>query len=214
MTSTTTVYNQSSHGSTGYQAEALHHYAEKLVANKPPQRLANGTVTYKTKQLGCINSLAFNTEIAAGVQETQAQLSPYLYPCIIEYSLMCLTVFYILWSSIEQRYNVNNNFGTWGGSSVGGSVDSNNHNSELYERRVQIQESRIPREISVGTDLHRNASNSLLRSNERGIEERDNSHQKRMVHQFIVGKKISYLILSKSLLYLKKCTLLEIHNNY
>jgi hypothetical protein len=74
---------------------------------------ATGAVV-KPRQLGCINTLAFNTEMSMGITHAQDRLSPYLYPCIIEYSLMCMTVFYILWSSIEQRYSANNHFGAWG----------------------------------------------------------------------------------------------------
>jgi hypothetical protein len=33
-------------------------------------------------------------------------MSPYIYPCIIEYSLMSLTVFYILWSNISHRSSI------------------------------------------------------------------------------------------------------------
>jgi hypothetical protein len=55
------------------------------------------------KQLGCINTIEFTTNISMDVQEVQDRMAPYIYPCIIEYSLMCLTVFYILWSNIGHR---------------------------------------------------------------------------------------------------------------
>ena len=60
----------------------------------------------KMKQLGCISisNLTYTSHIAADLQQAQVLLAPYLYPCIVEYSLMCLTVFFILWGSIEQRY--------------------------------------------------------------------------------------------------------------
>lgn len=73
----------------------------------------NNLTMLKMNQLGCINTVSFTSEIAVGVQEAQEKIAPYLYPCIIEYSLMCMTVFYVLWASIEQRYNSNNNFGSW-----------------------------------------------------------------------------------------------------
>ncbi len=37
----------------------------------------------RIKQLGCINTISFTSDIAAGVQEAQEKLAPYLYPCII-----------------------------------------------------------------------------------------------------------------------------------
>ncbi len=37
----------------------------------------------RIKQLGCINTISFTSEIAAGIQEAQEKLAPYLYPCII-----------------------------------------------------------------------------------------------------------------------------------
>lgn len=64
-------------------------------------------------KLGCINRYLISTEVSIGVQEAQEQLGPYLYPCVIEYSLMSMTVFYILWASIEQRYNIKNGLGGW-----------------------------------------------------------------------------------------------------
>jgi hypothetical protein len=164
-----------------------------------PHKSMNGTL--KSKQLGCINSLAFNTEIAAGVQETQAQLSPYLYPCIIEYSLMCMTVFYILWSSIEQRYNKNNHFGTWGGGFASTEMnnleqDEQNKNSLAREsgtnelRRSQIMTSNS----TTASELNRMQHGSLRRSDEMLSHNNSNNyngnHQKRNVHQFIVGKSI------------------------
>ncbi len=35
------------------------------------------------KQLGCINTISFTSEIAAGIQEAQEKLAPYLFPCIV-----------------------------------------------------------------------------------------------------------------------------------
>lgn len=39
------------------------------------------------------------------MQEVQDKMSEYLFPCIIEYSLMCMTVFFILWESTEHSQN-------------------------------------------------------------------------------------------------------------
>ncbi|CAF1046800.1 unnamed protein product, partial [Brachionus calyciflorus] len=71
------------------------------------------TTMHPMKQLGCFKSVFFTSDISVGIIEAQERIGPYLYPCVIEYSLMCLTVFYILWSSIEQRYSENNRYGQW-----------------------------------------------------------------------------------------------------
>jgi hypothetical protein len=70
----------------------------------------------KSTKLGCVNMLSSSTttEMVLGIADAQDRLSPYLYPCIIEYSLMCMTVVYVLWSSIEMRYSCNNHSGVWG----------------------------------------------------------------------------------------------------
>ena len=65
----------------------------------------------KLRHLGCISTGAFTTNISLGIQEAQDKISAYLYPCIIEYSLMSMTVFYILWASIKSRYNINTRHG-------------------------------------------------------------------------------------------------------
>ena len=67
----------------------------------------------KFKHLGCISTGAFTTNISLGIQEAQDKISAYLYPCIIEYSLMSMTIFYILWASIKSRYDTNNKFGSY-----------------------------------------------------------------------------------------------------
>ncbi len=41
------------------------------------------------------------------------QISEYLYPCVIEYSLIALTIFYILWASIKSRYKSENKYGSY-----------------------------------------------------------------------------------------------------
>ena len=64
--------------------------------------------TTRGKLVGCIDTMAFTSEIAAGIKEARDKLSPYLFPCIIEYSLICLTVFYVLLKSIQNRYKANN----------------------------------------------------------------------------------------------------------
>lgn len=38
---------------------------------------------------------------------------------------MCMTVFYILWASIEQRYNIKNNLGGWVSARTGSMIPSN-----------------------------------------------------------------------------------------
>ena len=67
----------------------------------------------KIKHLGCINVNSFRTNISIGIQEAQEKISEYLYPCVIEYSLIAMTIFYILWASIKSRYNPNNKYGSY-----------------------------------------------------------------------------------------------------
>lgn len=116
-----------------------------------------------------MESLEFTSNISAGVQEAQSYLSAYLYPCIIEYSLMCITVFYILWSSIEQRYSVHNHSGTWVTSqfSFDGTPGHGNH-----DREVRMSRNTITSQTGHITPISMN--------------NRSTSEDKRRVHQFIV----------------------------
>ena len=60
----------------------------------------------KLENYVCLNPLTFeSTGVLAGVQEAEKKLAPYLYPCIIEYSLMSMTVFFIIWESIETKFS-------------------------------------------------------------------------------------------------------------
>lgn len=69
--------------------------------------VANYSKVYQTrfKTTGCVNTISFTSEIAEGIREAQDKLSPYLFPCIIEYSLICLTIFYVLYKSIQSQNN-------------------------------------------------------------------------------------------------------------
>ena len=58
----------------------------------------------KIKYLGCIQITPEEPNLSLDIQETQDKISAYLYPCVIEYSLMAMTIFYILWASIKSRY--------------------------------------------------------------------------------------------------------------
>jgi hypothetical protein len=110
---------------------------------KPSEILTKSNITgiLKVKQMGCINTASFTSHIAVGIQETLDKIAPYLYPCIIEYSLMCMTVFYVLWSSIEQRYGKSKN-GSWGSNSHSQSLENVNERKsfEPYEfRRLSLR---------------------------------------------------------------------------
>jgi hypothetical protein len=37
-----------------------------------------------------------------GIHATKELIEPYIYPCVIEYSLLCLTVFYIIWENLDK----------------------------------------------------------------------------------------------------------------
>jgi hypothetical protein len=81
----------------------VHHIRSAIAASSGHDIIKNGT---KLNEYICVNPLAFeSTGVLAGVQEAEQRLSPYLYPCIIEYSLMSMTVFFILWESIETKFN-------------------------------------------------------------------------------------------------------------
>ena len=55
------------------------------------------------KNLGCINVSISDT--SKNIQKTQNYLAEFLYPIVIEYSLLAMTIFYVLWSSFKSRYS-------------------------------------------------------------------------------------------------------------
>ena len=60
-------------------------------------------IRYKQfKNLGCINVSISDT--SKNIQQTQNYLAELLYPIVIEYSLLAMTIFYVLWSSFKSRY--------------------------------------------------------------------------------------------------------------
>ena len=88
----------SSHSSSGHHDEVHHSngYDHKIIdilsitnttksidINSHHHYDASSHKPVRIKQLGCINTISFTSEIAAGVQEAQEKLAPYLYPCII-----------------------------------------------------------------------------------------------------------------------------------
>ncbi|CAF0784496.1 unnamed protein product [Brachionus calyciflorus] len=86
-------------------AEEIQHHS--LIKHKNHTLHHNSSLD-QMKHFGCINSKSFNTELSISIIEAEEKIGPYLYPGVIEYSLMCLTVFFILWSSIEPKYNESN----------------------------------------------------------------------------------------------------------
>ncbi len=83
-----------------HSSHELHH--RSVAANSNHILSSNHT---KLENYVCLNHLAFeSTGVLAGVQEAEKRLAPYLYPCIIEYSLMSMTVFFIIWESIETKF--------------------------------------------------------------------------------------------------------------
>ena len=92
-----------------------------------------------------------------------------------------MTVFYILWSSIEQRYNLNNHFGTWG--------DGHQPPHELVEsNRPENDENNRNYLVRDSSANNLQPSVNFQRSDETLQRHEHSNHQKRMVHQFIVGK--------------------------
>jgi hypothetical protein len=66
--------------------------------------------TYKSQEkspknfasYGCWNSSRNEHEVPRGIHATQERIAPYLFACIIEYSLMCMTIFYIIWENMDK----------------------------------------------------------------------------------------------------------------
>lgn len=54
-------------------------------------------------KIGCISLDRIHIDVVLYIQNAQDNLDSYLFPCIIEYSLMSLTVFCILWQSINKQ---------------------------------------------------------------------------------------------------------------
>lgn len=130
------------------------------------------------KKLGCISVV----HLSSGVQEARDKLGPYFYPCVIEYSLMSMTVFYILWASIEQRYNVNSNLGGWiiRNESIQNNLNEARSKAHIYEKNPAIK-----------TAIHNSASQHFktLRHSV--------SYEKRYANQFVIdcGKSTTGLFL-------------------
>ena len=55
-------------------------------------------------KLGCISLDRVHIDVVRYVQDAQKDFDGYLFPCIIEYSLMSLTVFFILWQGTQHRF--------------------------------------------------------------------------------------------------------------
>jgi hypothetical protein len=55
------------------------------------------------KNLGCINISI--SEISKQIQKTQNRVAEHLYPFVVEFCLLAMTIFYVLWSSFESRYS-------------------------------------------------------------------------------------------------------------
>jgi len=79
--------------------------------------------------LGCINVSI--TDTSKKIQGMQNYLAEFLYPIVIEYSLLGMTVFYVLWSSFKSRYSDDNKT----------SEDSYN-TKHIENRRVSIFQNR------------------------------------------------------------------------
>jgi len=86
-------------------------YFNKTIQHHKRSVLRNSLST--PKYLGCIDVNSLDVNVSLSIQETQDKISIYLYPCVIEYSLMAMTIFYILWASIKSRYDSNNKYGSY-----------------------------------------------------------------------------------------------------
>jgi hypothetical protein len=115
------------HSSILHISSTTHSY---LISGNSTRISKKAALYTRWKQLGCIKTVDFTTDISVGVQQAQDRMSPYIYPCIIEYSLMCLTVFYILWSNIGQKHAPSSE-----------KPEANHRRPHLYEKNVALLKS-------------------------------------------------------------------------
>ena len=59
----------------------------------------------KFDSLGCINVSI--TDTSKKIQQMQNYLAEFLYPLVIEYSLLAMTIFYLLWSKFKSHKSHN-----------------------------------------------------------------------------------------------------------
>ena len=95
------------------QIPKLKYYQNSTHLGIHKRSISGGKIPLKAYPLGCINVNTFRTNVSIGIQEAQEKISEYLYPCVIEYSLIALTIFYVLWTSLKSRYNPENKYGSY-----------------------------------------------------------------------------------------------------
>lgn len=173
-------------------------YAAKIVADqfKIIKKNTTSLEELTARKLGCISTLDFTSDTNKGIQNAHDKLSAYLYPCIIEYSLMCLTVFFILWSSIEQRF-VSTNYLTSDAHTpiTVHQIDRHRHKSKKVAKTSELTTHTIKSPQAVENQPATN-SEGVSRMISFQIEpqdarrqkwtEFDHEHENRRVNQFII----------------------------
>ena len=79
-----------------------HSNSTKAVSNLNLSKNFNYMIT-KVFPIGCNDVKKLDPYTSKGVQATYEKIAPYLFPCIIEFSLLCLTVFYIMWENLDKH---------------------------------------------------------------------------------------------------------------
>jgi hypothetical protein len=146
---------------------------------------------YQVKQLGCLNTaISFSVNVSTELEQVQDKLTSYLYPCVIEYSLMCMTIFYVLWASIEQRYNPNNHYHPtkWIAENL---TKLNSSATNLIENLQQKTRSSFLFTFGINPAMVPNGNNTNIIANNNQnqdyeIEDEEHKYERREVHSYTV----------------------------
>lgn len=107
----------------------------------------------KVSPMVCWDAKQSESNKTGGIQATQDKIAPYLFACIIEYSLLCLTVFYIIWENID-KHNILNAKKDLNDSRKMSEQQNIEHNNLIFTKTVNRKiENRRP---SLSERLHVN----------------------------------------------------------
>jgi hypothetical protein len=152
-----------------------------------------------SKLPGCIDTMSLTSDVTAGtsIKDARDKLSPYLFPCIIEYSLICLTVFYVLLRSIQKRETNEIEIEKQNNQNVSSSYNQQATDDERYKTHHYIKNpNRSSRSLSLNVDCEnfskqmkstkrKSSSTDMLRTNR--LKSTSSIFQiKRHAHQFTI----------------------------
>lgn len=86
------------------QGHVVHKRSSFYSSNEERSLVNNNLTNSYMPEVGCINIKHLESDVVLYVHDAQENLDSYFFPCIIEYSLMSMTVFFILWDSIQDRF--------------------------------------------------------------------------------------------------------------